>query len=128
VKYLIDTHTLLGIVTNDPKLSAKAKDLYLDSENEIFISMASIWELSIKSSLGKISLEQPLDEFVDEHVKGNDIRILKIELPHVLRIENLPFYHRDPFDRLIISQSIEDNIPIIGSDKTFDSYPIKRIW
>jgi PIN domain nuclease of toxin-antitoxin system len=128
VKYLIDTHTLLWIVTNDPKLSAKAKDLYLDSENEIFISMASIWELSIKSSLGKISLEQPLDEFVDEHVKGNDIRILKIELSHVLRIENLPFYHRDPFDRLIISQSIEDNIPIIGSDKTFDSYPIKRIW
>lgn len=128
MKYLIDTHTLLWIVTNDPKLSAKAKDLYLDSENEIFISMASIWELSIKSSLGKISLEQPLDEFVDEHVKGNDIRILKIELPHVLRIENLPFYHRDPFDRLIISQSIEDNIPIIGSDKTFDSYPIKRIW
>ncbi|MCD4691864.1 MAG: type II toxin-antitoxin system VapC family toxin [Calditrichales bacterium] len=128
MKYLIDTHTLLWIVTNDPKLSAKAKDLYLDSENEIFISMASIWELSIKSSLGKISLEQPLDEFVDEHVKGNDIRILKIESPHVLRIENLPFYHRDPFDRLIISQSIEDNIPIIGSDKTFDSYPIKRIW
>lgn len=128
MKYLIDTHTLLWIVTNDPKLSAKAKDLYLDSENEIFISMASIWELSIKSSLGKISLEQPLDEFVDEHVKGNDIRILKIELSHVLRIENLPFYHRDPFDRLIISQSIEDNIPIIGSDKTFDSYPIKRIW
>lgn len=128
MKYLIDTHTLLWIVTNDPKLSAKAKDLYLDSENEIFISIASIWELSIKSSLGKISLEQPLDEFVDEHVKGNDIRILKIELPHVLRIENLPFYHRDPFDRLIISQSIEDNIPIIGSDKTFDSYPIKRIW
>lgn len=128
MKYLIDTHTLLWIVTNDPKLSAKAKDLYLDSENEIFISMASIWELSIKSSLGKISLEQPLDEFVNEHVKGNDIRILKIELPHVLRIENLPFYHRDPFDRLIISQSIEDNIPIIGSDKTFDSYPIKRIW
>lgn len=128
MKYLIDTHTLLWIVTNDPKLSAKAKDLYLDSENEIFISLASIWELSIKSSIGKISLEQPLDEFVDEHVKGNDIRILKIELPHVLRIENLPFYHRDPFDRLIISQSIEDNIPIIGSDKTFDSYPIKRIW
>ena len=103
MKYLIDTQTLLWIVTDDPRLSQEAKHIYLDSENEIFLSMASIWELAIKSSLGKLTFEKSLEEFVDEHVKENDIQILNIELPHVLRIEQLPFYHRDPFDRLLIS-------------------------
>ena len=126
--YLIDTHTLLWIVTDSPKLSNLAKDLYLDSENKILISMASIWELSIKSSLGKLTLEKPIDEFVDEHIKGNDIQVLNIELPHVLRIEKLPFHHRDPFDRLIISQQIENNLPIICNDEVFDKYAVKRVW
>ena len=70
----------------------------------------------------------PLEEFVSEHITGNNIAILEIKLPHVLRIEQLPFHHKDPFDRLIISQSIEDNLPILGNDTVFDRYNIKRIW
>lgn len=128
MKYLLDTHSLLWIITDDSKLSKRAQDIYLDSENDIFLSMASIWELAIKSSLGKISLDKPLDEFVSEHVLGNNIEILEIKLPHVLRIEQLPFHHRDPFDRLIISQAIEDSLPILGGDNAFDLYKIKRIW
>lgn len=126
--YLIDTHTLLWIVTDSPKLSDRAKELYLNPENKIFFSLASIWELAIKSSLSKLTLEIPLEEFVDEHIKGNDIQILNIELPHILRIEKLPFHHRDLFDRLIICQQIENNLPIIGSDKEFDKYGVRRIW
>jgi len=126
--YLLDTHTLLWIVTDSPKLSNRAKKLYLDPENKIFISLASIWELAIKSSLNKLSLDKPLEDFVDEHIKGNDIQILNIELPHILRIEKLPFHHRDPFDRLIISQQIENNLSIIGSDEAFDKYDVERIW
>ncbi len=126
--YLTDTHTLLWIVTDSPKLSDRAKELYLNPENKIFFSLASIWELAIKSSLSKLTLEIPLEEFVDEHIKGNDIQILNIELPHLLRIEKLPFHHRDPFDRLIICQQIENNLPIIGSDKEFDKYGVRRIW
>ena len=126
--YLIDTHTLLWIVTDSPKLSIQAKDLYLNPENRIFISLASIWEMAIKSSLNKLILEKSLEEFVDEHIKGNDIQILNIELPHILRIEKLPFHHRDPFGRLIISQQIENNLPIIGSDEEFDKYDVTRIW
>ena len=126
--YLIDTHTLLWIVTDSPKLSIRAKKLYLNPENKIIFSLASIWELSIKSSLKKLTLDKPLEEFVDEHIKGNDIQILNLELPHILRIEKLPFHHRDPFDRLIISQQIENNLPIIGSDKEYDKYGVKRIW
>ena len=128
MSYLIDTHTLLWIVTDSPKLSDRAKELYLDSENKIMISLASIWELAIKSSLDKLTLEKPLEDFVDEHIKGNDIEILNIELPHILRIETLPFYHRDPFDRLIISQQIENNLTIIGADEIFDKYDVIRIW
>ena len=128
MKYLIDTHTLLWIVTNSPKLSKKAENLYLDSENEIFFSMASVWELAIKSSLGKLSLGKTLDSFVEEHIKGNDIQILNIELPHILRVGHLPFHHRDPFDRLIISQLTENNLSIISYDEAFDLYKVNRIW
>ena len=128
MKYLLDTHTLLWITTDDPKLSKKAKNIYLDAENEILLSIASIWELAIKSSIGKITFQKDLDDFIDFHVKGNNIEILKIELPHVLRIEKLPFHHRDPFDRLIIAQAIEDNLKILGADNIFDKYKVKRIW
>jgi len=128
VKYLLDTHTLLWITTDNPKLSTKVKDIYLNAENEVSFSMASIWELAIKSSIGKISFKKDLDEFIEVHVRGNNIEILKIELPHVLRIENLPFHHRDPFDRLIIAQAIENNLKILGSDNVFDKYKVNRIW
>jgi len=128
MKYLLDTHALLWITTDDLKLSKKAKNIYLDAENEILLSIASIWELAIKSSIGKITFQKDLDDFVDVHIKGNNIEILKIELPHVLRIEKLPFHHRDPFDRLIIAQAIEDNLKILGADNTFDKYKVKRIW
>lgn len=128
MKYLLDTHTLLWITTDDPKLSKKVKDIYLNAENDISFSIASIWELAIKSSLSKISFKKDLEEFVETHVKGNNVQILKIELPHVLRIENLPFHHRDPFDRLIIAQAIENDLVILGNDKTFDKYKVKRVW
>ena len=128
MKYLLDTHALLWIVTDSPKLSRKAKKLYLDTDNIILFSMASIWELSIKSSLGKIEFDKTLENFVEEHIKGNNIQILNIELPHILRVEQLPFYHRDPFDRLLIAQLMENNLSIISYDKMFDPYKVKRIW
>ena len=128
MKYLIDTHTLLWIVTKNQKLSEKAKKFYLKRENIIFFSLASIWEMSIKISLKKLSIEEPLKDFIQNHIKGNDIKILNIGVQHILSLENLPYHHRDPFDRLIISQSMNENIPILSSDKVFDLYPIKRIW
>ncbi len=128
MKYLLDTHTLLWIVTDSPKLSKKAKKLYLETDNLIFFSLASVWELAIKSSLGKIEFERSLEDLVEEHVKKNNIQILNIELPHLLRIEQLPFHHRDPFDRLLISQQIENNLSIISCDKVFDLYEVNRIW
>jgi len=128
LKYLLDTHTLLWVVTDSPKLSKKAKKLYLETDNTILFSLASIWELAIKSSLGKIEFDKSLENFIEENVMKNNIQILNIELPHLLRVEKLPFHHRDPFDRLLISQLIENNLSIISYDKTFDLYDVKRIW
>jgi len=128
VKYLIDTHTLLWSAGNSPRLSSKVKKIYLNPNNDIYLSLASIWELSIKIGLNKINLSIPLKKFVDIHILGNNIEILNINLNHIYRIEKLPLHHRDPFDRLIISQAIEENLPIIGNDKIFDNYKIKRIW
>lgn len=128
MKYLLDTHTLLWIVTDSPKLSKKAKKLYLETDNLILFSLASVWELAIKSSIGKIEFEKSLENFIEEHVKRNNIQILNIELSHLLRIEQLPFHHRDPFDRILISQLIENNLSIISYDKMFDLYNVKRIW
>jgi PIN domain nuclease of toxin-antitoxin system len=90
--------------------------------------MASVWELAIKSSIKKITFAKTLEDYIEEHVKGNNIEIMQIELPHVLRVESLPFHHRDPFDRLLIAQAIENNISIIGMDSIFDKYKINRIW
>jgi len=128
MKYLIDTHTLLWIVTKNKKLSKKVKDIYLNSENQIFISLASLWEMAIKINLNKLSINEPLKDFVKNQIKSNDINILDIKTKHILLLENLPYYHKDPFDRLIISQSINEQIPLLSFDKVFDKYSIKRIW
>ena len=128
MKYLLDSHVLFWIITGDLQLSRKAKNIYLDEKNKIFISIASLWEIAIKISLNKLSISMSLPEFVQEHVIANEIFIMPIELTHIYNLENLPFYHRDPFDRLIIAQSMAEKINILSNDTVFDRYPVKRIW
>ena len=128
MKYLLDTHTLLWIIADDPRLSKKVKNAYLNSENLIFFSVASLWEIAIKISLKKLSIDEPLNDFIQNHIKANDIKFLNIEIPQILLLENLAYHHRDPFDRLIVAQCIHENITILSSDKIFDLYPIKRVW
>ena len=128
MKYLLDSHVLFWIITGDLQLSRKAKNIYLDEKNKIFISIASLWEIAIKISLNKLSISMRLPEFVQEHVIANEISIMPIELTHIYNLENLPFYHRDPFDRLIIAQSMAEKINILSNDTVFDRYPVKRIW
>ena len=128
MKYLSDTHALLWIVDRNSQLSNTAQEIYLDEDNEILISSASIWEMAIKISLKRLIIPGNLQEFVKEHVIGNNIQILNISLSHIHRLETLQYHHRDPFDRLLISQAIEENIPIISSDNRFDQYGVNRIW
>jgi len=128
LKYLVDTHVLLWIIDNNSQLSQKVKEIYLDEDNEILLSIVSIWEMAIKISLKKLAIPGVLSDFVKNHIIGNNIRILDIRLSHIYRLEHLQYHHRDPFDRLIISQCIEENIPIICSDSRFDQYNVDRIW
>lgn len=127
MKYLIDTQILIWIFGEEKKLPKPILDVILNPSNDIFVSYASFWELAIKLSLNKIKLPIRLNEFVKD-VKANQIHILSIELGHILKVEELPFFHSDPFDRLIIAQSIVEDLVIISSDEKFKEYEIKLIW
>jgi PIN domain nuclease of toxin-antitoxin system len=128
MEYLLDTHTLLWIITDDNQLSNKVKKLFLDEENEIFLSIASLWEIAIKVSLNRLELGQSLTDFYYKHVIGNKIKLLDLKVEHLAVLETLEFHHKDPFDRLIVCQSIVEKIPVLSSDKVLSKYPIKRVW
>jgi PIN domain nuclease of toxin-antitoxin system len=128
MKILLDTHAFLWIITDLPNLSKKAKKTFLDEDNEIMLSMASIWEMGIKVSLKKLTLSQSFNKFIPLQLQQNSIETLDINFRHINEIIKLPFHHRDPFDRLIIAQALVEDIPVISNDKHFDSYNIERIW
>ncbi|NBD17323.1 MAG: PIN domain-containing protein [Cyanobacteria bacterium] len=124
---LIDTHTFLWFINDSPNLSSTAKDL-LESDNEVCLSLASIWEIAIKVSLGKLALPTTVGEFIPEQLELNQINILPIQVSHLDTVASLPFHHRDPFDRLIIAQAICEQISVVSVDQVFDLYEIKRLW
>jgi len=128
MKLLLDTHTFLWMITDDTQLTKRAKKDFLDSDNDIYLSMASIWELAIKTSIGKLQVAEPLEKLITLEIKGNGIYLLHIEYKHVMIVAGLPFHHRDPFDRLLAAQCQAENLPILSSDTNFDKYGIKRIW
>ncbi|KAA3620375.1 MAG: type II toxin-antitoxin system VapC family toxin [Calditrichaeota bacterium] len=128
LRYLLDTHALLWLIDDSTLLGTAVKEVYLDEDNIIFLSMASIWEIAIKKSGKKLQIPGSLSEFVTNHVRGNKIDLMPIELNHLYQLENLMFNHKDPFDRLIISQAIAENIPVLSKDKAFDDYPVERVW
>lgn len=128
MRLLLDTHALIWLASQDDKLSDKAKELILDIENELFLSVASIWEMSIKASLGKLILQQPIAQIISEQVQSNGLQLINIETAHALAVASLPWHHRDPFDRLIIAQSQLENLTILGCDTTMDAYEVKRVW
>lgn len=128
MKILLDTQSFLWFIGDVAVLSNKAKETFLDQKNELFLSLASIWEIAIKISIGKLALQQSLEYFIPAQLQENSIAQLDINFRHVARVVNLPFHHRDPFDRLIISQALEEDLPVLSSDSAFDAYGIKRIW
>lgn len=128
MRVLMDTHVFLWWVEGDRTLPPKARDALADPGNECLLSMASVWELAIKASLGKLKLALPVRRYVADHVAANAFRLLDIGLPHVGRVEALPFHHRDPFDRLLAAQALEEKLPVITADPVFRKYGVKRVW
>ncbi len=128
MRALLDTHSFLWYSTDDPALSSRADQLIEDPANEILLSVASLWEIAIKVSIGKLVLTRSFEEAVLAQMSRNGIRLLEIEVRHVLEILRLPHHHRDPFDRLIAAQARVEDIPVIGVDAILDSYGVQRIW
>ena len=125
---LLDTHAFLWFVWDDAQLSQTAKDTITDPNNRKLVSVASVWEIAIKVSLQKLDLGMPYLSFMQSQLAINLFEILPMTLEHGAEVARLPFHHRDPFDRLMIAQSMWEQIPIVSADPTFDAYSIKRIW
>lgn len=125
---LIDTHVFIWLDTQPEKLSQKALEICQNTDNKLYLSIASVWEMQIKVQLGKLDLKVPLAEMVNVQRQENDLQLLNIALDHVYQLQKLPFHHNDPFDRIIIAQSFLENVPIISIDRIFTQYAVAVLW
>ncbi len=128
MKLLLDTHTFIWWNSNSSKLSKRALELCSDRNYTLFLSLVSIWEITIKSQLGKLSLNESFTEIIENQQRLNNLQILPIRLNHILALHDLPLHHRDPFDRLLISQAILENAILVSRDSVFQYYSVTLEW
>lgn len=128
MKFLIDTHCWIWCFTAPEKLNESAQKMIVDHHNDIFLSVASIWEIVIKYSLGKLHLPLPPREYIPERLAKHNMTSLPIVDSHVMQVGELPNHHRDPFDRLLVAQAIVEKIPILTADAKLKKYNVKIIW
>ncbi len=124
---LLDTHAFIWFISGDASLPPKVLDAIKNVENKCFISIASLWEIAIKSSLKKLELKSDFNRIVD-FLADNDIEILAITFDHLQRLLTLEFHHKDPFDRIIISQALTERLTILSKDEHFPSYTDRILW
>jgi len=129
VRYLLDTHALLWLRANDPRLSRKKWSArLLGKPDEVGVSIAVLWEITIKRSLGKLDFDGSISEFARSMVERLGFRILQVDASHLERLESLEFHHRDPFDRLMIAQALELNATCVTQDRSWSRYPVRVDW
>ncbi|NPV30026.1 MAG: type II toxin-antitoxin system VapC family toxin [Firmicutes bacterium] len=128
MRALLDTHTFLWWITDDPQLSPRVREIISSGENKLFLSAASGWEMAIKAALGKLTFPGSLKIFIIEQLAVNGIDSLPVELAHALHVSTLPVIHRDPFDRLLIAQAQLENLPILTADPQIGRYDVEVIW
>jgi PIN domain nuclease of toxin-antitoxin system len=128
VTLLLDTHTFLWFCQDDPALSATSKALIEDPANRMLVSIASCWEIAIKTGLGKLTLGEPSGTYISNALTRTGFELLPISLAHATAVEALPSHHKDPFDRLLIAQAMIEAIPIVSVDVAFDPYGLPRLW
>ena len=128
MKLLLDTHALIWFLEDDPKLSEAARAVVEDAGNERWVSMASGWEMAIKSQIGKLKLPLAFEGLFPGALESLGFSILPIQAGHLHRYHALPLHHRDPFDRLLVAQALVDGFTIVGDDAAFDEYGVTRVW
>lgn len=127
MKLLLDTHALIWFQSGDRRLSKAARRAIEADDAELLISAATVWEMAIKASLGRLTLPGPVDTYLAEKV-GQGYRMLAISWTHAAGVEDLPWHHRDPFDRLLIAQALSERCPVVTRDRAFRRYGVEVIW
>ncbi len=128
MKALLDTHTFLWWITDTPKLSSQVHEIVSDGKNELFLSAASGWEIAVKAKLGRLQIPDKPELFISEQMVINAIQGLPIQISHAVHVYNIPTHHRDPFDRLLVSQAQLEGLPILTVDPLISQYQVKVIW
>jgi len=127
MKLLLDTHIFIWWADQPEKLSPAALSALEDEANELLLCVASVWEMQIKIQLGKLKLSLPLKELIKSQQETNELTLLPVALTHVLALDALPLHHKDPFDRLLIAQSTEEDLTLVSADSQFSAYPAKLL-
>lgn len=125
---LLDTHAFLWFIDGNTRLSAQARTLIEDEGNAKWVSTASLWEMAIKISLGRLRLEQAFERLIPEQMEKNGFALLPLRINHMAKITALPFHHRDPFDRLLAAQCLMEDFSMVSADAAFDNYAVRRLW
>ncbi|MGF7217975.1 PIN domain nuclease of toxin-antitoxin system [Spirosoma lacussanchae] len=125
--YLLDTHTLLWLLDDETSIPSATLSQLKNPANALYVSSASIWEIAIKRSLGKLTLNRPTQALIDELPRVG-ITLLPVLSSHILQVETLPFHHKDPFDRIIIAQALVENWSVVSRDTNFPLYPVQVLW
>jgi PIN domain nuclease of toxin-antitoxin system len=126
MKVLIDTHVLLWGLQAEARVSPRVRSLLPVAD--VWISVASLWEIIAKVQVGKLALPSPVGDYLAAKITANGISVLSLSFDHVRRLEQLPLHHRDPFDRILIAQSLQESIPLVSADPQFAKYPVEIIW
>lgn len=128
MRLFLDTHAFIWYTTDSSRLTATGRSLIDNGENDILLSTASVWEMAIKHSIGRLTFSMPFMELIKQQIAVNRIDLLEITFDHIQVVASLLLHHRDPFDRLIIAQSMAQQIPILSVDAIFDASAIARLW
>ncbi|HZL94517.1 MAG TPA: type II toxin-antitoxin system VapC family toxin [Vicinamibacterales bacterium] len=126
-RVLLDTHAFLWGIADDPRLSTRARRA-IAAAGDRYVSVASCWEMAIKTSLGRLTMPRPMERFLAEQLGVNGCRLLHIDLDDVATVAALPFHHRDPFDRMLVAQALSEELTIVSADSVFEKYGVKRVW
>jgi len=127
-RVLLDTHAFLWFVFDDRRLSSRADTLIGDSDNEVLLSIASLWEITIKAQLDKLTLGMPVEVFFRRYVEQRRLALVDVQVAHLVAYGQLPLLHRDPFDRLLVAQAQVLGVPILSSDSKLEPYGVPILW
>ncbi len=125
---LLDTHTFLWGILDDPQMSVRARDVIGDGTHDVFLSAASAWEIAIKARLGRIRLSEDPERLIPDQVSANGFRLLPIHLRHALKVHALPDVHGDPFDRMLVAQAMVEDMALLSADSHLTRYPVTVLW